>query len=324
LCFNLLQHWDLIALWEFSGRFAGYSPSGGAPYAFQGHGDQGLLNAVATLLNKQDDLHLLPQSTWCNSAGWTADETIDIVAENLPRLTVMNRRQQERQRLLHSTGPKWWTADGAEHFGKSGDVLRCFEHFSLVHRPPEIECGDPVLVFPGDLRYIGDISRQDAQILATSAGTARRILEFGVGGSTQILAQVAPPDATVITVETSPEWMQRTLENLQRFQIETHVEFLKYESWLTANVGLMDLVFVDGRDDLRAAFAVRAWRFLRVGGVLLIHDTRRRNDANYALEFAKRHYLEIESVVLNARASNITMITKKMSEPYVDWNRIDG
>lgn len=324
LCLNLLQHWDLIALWEFSGRFAAYSPSGGAPYAFKGHGDQGLLNAVSAWLEKRDLVHLLPQSTWCNSAGWTSDETVDIVAEDAPRLTVMNRRRQDLQRLVHSTGPKWWTGEGAEHFRKSGDVMKCFEHFTLINPIPKIDCDDPVSLFPGDMRYVGDISRQDAQILATSAGTARRILEFGVGGSTQILAQVAPPDATITTVETSPEWIERTRSNLQRFQIKTHVEFLEFESWLSADVGLMDLVFVDGRDDLRAAFAMRAWRFLRVGGVLLIHDTRRRNDANYALEFAKLYYLEIESVFLNVRASNITMITKKMSEPYVDWNRLDG
>lgn len=137
LCLNLVVHWDLIALWEFTSRFAAYSLSGGAPYKFKGHGDQGLLNAVAALLEKQNELQLLPQSTWCNSAGWSAEETVDIAAYDGPRLRVTNRQRQEMQRLIHSTGPKWWTPQGAAHFRASGDVLTCFEHFEQLFRRPE-------------------------------------------------------------------------------------------------------------------------------------------------------------------------------------------
>jgi len=132
LCLNLRKHWDLVALWEFTSRFAGYSSGGGKPFGFPGHGDQGLLNAIASLLNKQSDIELLPEAIWCNSTGWSRNETVDIASIEGGRLNVTHRRLNTRQRLLHSSGPKWWTSEGSKHFRKSGDVLKCFEHFANV------------------------------------------------------------------------------------------------------------------------------------------------------------------------------------------------
>jgi len=133
LCLSLLRHWDLAALWEFTSRFADYSRSRGQPYGFVGHGDQGILNAIAALLGKRAVLKLLPQHMWCNSAGWTRDETVDLVGVDGSRLEVYHRRSSDRQRLLHSTGPKWWSSEGRAFFASSGDVLKCFEHFASLH-----------------------------------------------------------------------------------------------------------------------------------------------------------------------------------------------
>ena len=43
-------------------------------------------------------------------------------------------------------------------------------------------------MYGSQIRYIGDISREDAELLARTAAGARRILEFGAGASTQVLA----------------------------------------------------------------------------------------------------------------------------------------
>lgn len=139
LCLDLVKNWDVVALWEFTSRFAGYSPGGGEPFRFPGHGDQGLLNAVVAMQKKQADLELLPEENWCNSSGWTEVETVQIQRVDGPRLDVVNRRLQSPQRLLHSSGPKWWTTAGRDHFRKSGDVLNCFEHFENLCRIADIE-----------------------------------------------------------------------------------------------------------------------------------------------------------------------------------------
>jgi hypothetical protein len=317
VCLNLLEHWDLAALWEFTSRFGAYSPSGGAPYSFAGHGDQGVLNAVAALLEKSSQLAIWPEATWCNSAGWSATETVDIVGTDGPQLTVRHRRTRELQRVLHSTGPKWWTSEGHRHFGPSGDVMKCFDHFAGLHPVPAPKPSEPA---SGTLRYVGDISRQDAQVLADHAGAAHRILEFGVGASTQVLAQVAPPGAIVTAVETDPDWVARTEYHLGLFGVRARVDFVSYREWLAREVGVIDLAFVDGLPELRPDFAGRAWRALRVGGVLLVHDTRRAGDVAWLLDLLKSQHLEVDSVAMNVRASNITVVRKKVAEPYVNWN----
>src|SRR6267378_847360 len=73
-------------------------------------------------------------------------------------------------------------------------------------RPP----AQPAGMNGAKLRYIGDISREDAALLARTAAGARRILEFGAGASTQVLAISAPQGAEIVTVETKPEWVAST------------------------------------------------------------------------------------------------------------------
>jgi len=43
---------------------------------------------------------------------------------------VWNETTNERQRVIHSSGPKWWTAEGARHLRQFTDKLACFEHFA--------------------------------------------------------------------------------------------------------------------------------------------------------------------------------------------------
>jgi predicted O-methyltransferase YrrM len=174
------------------------------------------------------------------------------------------------------------------------------------------------------LRYIGDISREDAALLARMAAGARRILEFGAGASTQVLAQSAPAGAEIVTVETKTEWVDRTRENLRRLGISREVRFLPYRGFWRAVAGPFDLIFDDGIDRLRAEFAERAWPMLAVGGCLLFHDTRRPRDVRVALRHAERVFLEVASVELNPEGSNLTVVRKQAPKKYVDWNVVEG
>ena len=174
------------------------------------------------------------------------------------------------------------------------------------------------------LRYIGDISREDAALLARIAAGARRILEFGAGASTQVLAQVAQAGAEIVTVETKPAWVERTRENFRRLGISREVRFVPYRGFWRAVEGPFDLVFDDGIDRLRAHFAERAWPMLAVGGCMLFHDTRRPRDARVALRQVERVFLEVASVQLNPEGTNLTVVRKQAAQKYVDWNVAEG
>jgi predicted O-methyltransferase YrrM len=174
------------------------------------------------------------------------------------------------------------------------------------------------------LRYIGDISRDDAQLLSRYAASARRILEFGAGASTQVLAQTAPEGAEIVTVETEKSWVERTRKNLERLGIARRIQFVRYRGFWRAVQGPFDFIFDDGVDRLRGDFAQRAWPLLAVGGALLFHDTRRPRDARTALRFVETVFLEVASVHLNAEGSNITVVRKQAPLRYVDWNVVEG
>ena len=45
---------------------------------------------------------------------------------------------------------------------------------------------------------------------------------------------------------------------------------------------------------------------------------------NNVLEIVGRYFLEIDSIQLNEASSNITVLKKKVAEPWEDWNIVEG
>src|SRR5258705_6694 len=119
--------------------------------------------------------------------------------------------------------------------------------------------------------YVGDVSRRDAELLRELAERSNRIVEFGAGASTQILAAYARGE--VESVETQPSWIAKTQGHLGALGIARPVTFHNYEDFQPS--GPYDLVFVDGLNELRLPFACLAWPAIAIGGVLCLHDTRR-------------------------------------------------
>lgn len=60
------------------------------------------------------------------------------------------------------------------------------------------------------LRYVGDISEADAAVLAELAAESHRILEYGVGASTQVYAQAAAPGTAIVSLNRDTHWIDRT------------------------------------------------------------------------------------------------------------------
>jgi hypothetical protein len=133
LCLDVQRHWDLAGLWAFASNFGDYSPHRGYPLHLPGYGDQGHFNALLAMLNKLDDIHLLPFHIWheCGSDG-----PVKLLREEADgQIEVWSEKGHARQRILHAAGPvKWWTECGAKHQAGLGDRLRCFQHFANLRR----------------------------------------------------------------------------------------------------------------------------------------------------------------------------------------------
>ncbi len=172
--------------------------------------------------------------------------------------------------------------------------------------------------------YIGDISQNDAKVLAFYAEMATSILEFGCGASTQVLA--AYTSGTLTSIDTESSWMEKTENNLNLLVEgwDEKVEFHNYNSYMknveaSPITGNFDFIFDDGADSLRREFAIKIWPKLAVGGVLAFHDTRRGPDFRNVLEVLAHYMTEVKNVYFNYADSNITCILKKAPEPYDNW-----
>lgn len=175
------------------------------------------------------------------------------------------------------------------------------------------------------MKVIGDLSRADISVLHRFGNKSKRILEFGAGGSTHIFAQCDAPEH-IVSVETAQEWIDITQERMATLDNPKPVHFINYDIHALQDThgSNWDLIFIDGMDNLRHHSAHRTWADLNIGGVMLFHDTRRKQDYGNAISIVSTHYNEIESVLCNYADSNITVITKKHYAGWENWNKTEG
>lgn len=175
------------------------------------------------------------------------------------------------------------------------------------------------------IKYIGDISKADAELLRYMAEDFDNILEFGCGASTQVIAKYLKEDSAFLSIDTSIDWIDKTVENfdLLGIGIRDKVDLVPYEHFfnvlLKSEEEKFDFVFNDGADNLRREFAIKIWPHIKVGGCIGFHDTRRGHDFRNVLEVLAQFQNEICDVEFNARSSNITLVFKKEAEPYDNW-----
>lgn len=164
--------------------------------------------------------------------------------------------------------------------------------------------------------YIGDISIADAKVLQ-SFSSGQNILEFGCGASTQVIAYSSWKQASFTSIDTEIDWINKTKSNLKYLGIDKEVTFSLYGNFKPN--GQYDFIFVDGADGLRRPFALNNWNYLKVGGCMGLHDTRRPHDFRNLLEVLAEFHNEVDRVLVNHNHSNISLIQKKDPEPYDNW-----
>lgn len=159
--------------------------------------------------------------------------------------------------------------------------------------------------------YVGDISKADAEVLADFATMSKKILEFGCGASTQVLANYT--SGSLISIDTERTWLEKTANHLKRLEIPVdRVKLLPYDWFMGQEaVGHYDLIFDDGVDSMRRSFALEIWHQLMPEGWLLMHDQRRRPDWDTTAHIISHFWQEIGIVYYNHEDSNITCIQKR-------------
>jgi predicted O-methyltransferase YrrM len=180
-------------------------------------------------------------------------------------------------------------------------------------------------------KFVGDLSLEDAELLERYVARAKAVLEFGVGGSTQVIAQSIPEGAKFASIDTDASWIEITRERLGKLGVQDRCHFLTYDGWMPGAMSvspLFDIIFDDGVDHLRRPFALESWVLLEPGGYMLFHDTRRFGDFVNVAWVMQSFFEEVEEVYCNQRvngvSSNISAIKKKAREPYVNWNHSEG
>lgn len=173
-----------------------------------------------------------------------------------------------------------------------------------------------------NIKFIGDLSINDSKILEQYAKNRNCLLEFGMGGSTQIIAQVISDKAKFISLETNSSWLVKTREMLHKLNCAHKAELKIYKSFDFSNLEC-DFIFNDGIDQLREPFGFASWNLLKPGGVYLSHDTRHINNITHITNLIKDKFTEIKSIECNKDDSNITIITKQENNPYVNWHMVE-
>ncbi len=163
----------------------------------------------------------------------------------------------------------------------------------------------------------GDLSRADTVVL-TQLCRNKHVIEYGVGGSTVLLAQVAK---SVLSYETKPVWAERAREQLAEVSNKTcepiiHIIGEKHDGSSVEGIGRQcDVLFSDGWAAMRGAFVVEFWPYIR--DCAITHDTR----ATYAANVVKHFF---NSFLPTDKSVNIWGHPYSASLRTIEWNYMES
>ena len=158
-----------------------------------------------------------------------------------------------------------------------------------------------------------DLSRADHQVLHRFCSGAT-VIEFGCGGSTLFLVQIAK---SLTSYDTNQEWI-----TLVKKQLPGTVNYCKT---VPAVLPKADVHFVDGLASLRPAW-VRRCLEQRAAKTIIVHDSRRTNPVaglgcllewplTAVIEKVEYHYLGSNCLVVTLRDKPVVYENWNVTEP---------
>jgi predicted O-methyltransferase YrrM len=190
-----------------------------------------------------------------------------------------------------------------------------------------------------NIRWVGDLSLQDADVLAKYGSNSEVVFEHGSGGSTMIFAQTSKQ---VFAYEHNPQWVSTVSERIKQLNFQNAIISSDLKG-IVKQISEIDVAFIDGLVPARHKIARIIWSKLKNGGFMLFHDSREFDPRNkkhtqtsrYKNDLPALTYLitsefrgEIENISFNVSASdgeksNINVIQKNKQPFYVDWQEIE-
>ena len=178
---------------------------------------------------------------------------------------------------------------------------------------------------PKTVTIQGDLSRNDVIQLCEWCNN-KKVVEFGMGGSTLILARCAKE---LHSYETNKEWYDITTRRIDQIPNKTCEPTLTLNevgkpyklNGLPDDIPECDVLWVDGFAPLR-----KLWinNFFDKAKTIIVHDSRRKEDATEALIIAIDRFDMVESIYLHHEDSNLIIIQKRDKRvAWENWNKVE-
>jgi hypothetical protein len=181
----------------------------------------------------------------------------------------------------------------------------------------EIDVTRPVFD-PETFLLEADLSRADVRLLYRFCKD-KRVVEFGCGGSTVMLAAFVEH---LVSYDTDASWVERTTRRLSREQEHTCAAVVHCGDKPPVDLPNADVYFVDGFVPHRILWVEEVIR-RRLSETIIVHDSRSSamNDLSklmvYPLTFSFR------SFEFHVDGSNMLVIRAGAPVEYVNWNEAE-
>jgi hypothetical protein len=162
----------------------------------------------------------------------------------------------------------------------------------------------------------GDLSRADVVELVRMC-RGKRVVEFGMGGSTLILMRCA---RSLDSYETDPHWHCLTAHRMKQVKDKTCEPTLMLSPDTPSDIPECDIIFVDGLSSKRDEW-MRLWR--RTREAVVLHDSRVPATWRSVMELLRDEESGtwVEGIDFHVNQSNL-LVVRKRPEPvaYENWN----
>ncbi len=194
----------------------------------------------------------------------------------------------------------------------------------------------PMTFDPDTFPLEADLSRADVRVLHRLCA-GRRVVEFGCGGSTVLLAHFVP---LLLSYDTDPSWVERTKQRIAREPLPVRpgpecgvcpgacihrcilVEHFDETDRVPADLPAADVYFIDGYVPLRAAW-LEAVITRRLAETIIIHDSRSSAMTDIGRVLAYPLTLSLRSLEYHADGSNLLIVRAGAPCEWVNWNEAE-